>query len=667
MKRVGIDIGGTFTDLVVFDETTGSVERTKTPTTPRAPEEGFLRAIADQQVDLGQVSHFLHGTTLVTNLIIERSGAKVGLIATKGFRDVLEIQRSYRNELYNLQWEKPKPFIPRYLRLEIDERVDHRGEILKAVDPDEVRGVVRRLLDEDVEAIAICLFNAYANPANEQAAARVVRELASEIHLSLSSEVDPRIREYERVSTTALNSYAMPRMHRYMGRLDQALEQQRDIKYMHSGGGVIPGSTAEQFPIQLLYSGPAAGVLAGRFLSSTLGIGNVCTMDMGGTSLDVCLIRDGEPDTKDTIEVEWGIPARTQSIDIHSIGAGGGSVVWTDAGGALRVGPQSAGSDPGPACYGRGGRLPTVTDANLLLGILNPEGLLGGKLKLNRGLAEAALEPTAASFNTGIEETAQGIYRIVTAHMAEAIREVTVKRGTDPRDFTLVPFGGAGGQHAAAVAREMEMRHVLFQRNASTLSAFGLLTADLKNTSAKSLMAPLPGVAADQLEADFAQLERSARTFLDREAGLVQRVYADRWADVRYIGQSHEVGVPVSAERVDTDAIYADFERLHERLYGTKLSDPAEIVNIRVTVTGEVSRLTATPFRPSSIQSEPISARQTAFFDEPLPVFWRDGLPVGWSTDRPCLIEEVDSVIYIPGGRISVDDFGNLRLELGTT
>jgi N-methylhydantoinase A len=663
MKRVGIDIGGTFTDLVVFDEATGSVERTKTPTTAHAPEEGFLRAVEDQKIEIEDVSQFLHGTTLVTNLIIERTGAKVGLIATKGFRDVLEIQRSYRDELYNLQWDKPKPFIPRYLRLEIDERVDHRGEILKQVDPDEVRAVVQTLLDEGIDALAVCLFNAYANPANEEAVAGLIREMAPDLHLSLSSEVDPRIREYERVSTTALNCYAMPRMHRYMGRLDRALREQKDIKYMHSGGGVIPGPTAERFPIQLLYSGPAAGVLAGRYLASTLGIRNICTMDMGGTSLDVCLIRDGEPDTTDTIEVEWGIPARTQSIDIHSIGAGGGSIVWTDAGGALRVGPQSSGSAPGPACYGRGGTLPTVTDANFLLGILNPDGLLGGRLKLDRASAEAALRPIANSFDVSVEDAAKGVYRIVTANMAEAIREVTVKRGTDPRDFTLVPFGGAGGQHAAAVAREMEIGHVLFPRNASTLSAFGLLTADLKNTAAKSLMAPLARASSESLEADYASLERSAKTFLEGEEHSVQRVYADRWADVRYIGQSHEVGVPVSPDGADPARIYADFEHLHERLYGTRLSDPAEVVNIRVTVTGEVSRLDATPFRPTGQQTEPVGSRQTVFAEEPLPIFLRDGLPPGWTFDRPCLIEEVDSVIYVPGGRLEVDEFGNIRLE----
>jgi N-methylhydantoinase A len=454
----------------------------------------------------------------------------------------------------------------------------------------------------------------------------------------------------------------MPRMHSYMSRLDRALQRNEGIKYMHSGGGVIPSATAERFPFQLLYSGPAAGVLAGRFLAATLGVPNVCTIDMGGTSLDVCLIRDGEPDSRDVIDVEWGIPARTQCIDIHSIGAGGGSIVWIDAGGALRIGPESAGSDPGPACYGRGGVRPTVTDANLIIGILNPDGLLGGKLRLDRTQAVSVLRPIADKFEVSVEEAAIGVYRIVTANLAEAIREVTVKRGTDPRDFTLVAFGGAGGQHAAAVAREMEMKGTIFPRNASTFSAFGLLTADLKNSVAKSLMVSLLQASEEALETDFRELETNARRFLDKDETGLERIYADRWADVRYAGQSHEVAVPVSSLRVDLKIVYADFERLHERLYGTKLGDAAEIVNIRVTITGQVPKLKAKPFCPSEVRTTATGERLTAFSDKPLTIFWRDGLPPGWRHEGACLIEEVDSVIYIPGGAVEIDEYGNIHL-----
>jgi N-methylhydantoinase A len=662
VKRVGVDIGGTFTDLVVLDEETGDLERIKTLTTPRSPEDGFLKAVADVKLRLDDVSHFLHGTTLVTNLIIERTGAKLGLITTQGFRDVLEIQRSYRPDLYDLQWDKPKALVPRHLRLTVNERVGPDGAIIEEVNVKQAREVVRQLLDEGVEAICVCLLNAYANPANEQKIGEVVQELAPNIALSLSSEVDPRIREYERVSTTVLNAYSMPRMHLYMSRLERALGRNEGIKYMHSGGGVIPSAIAERFPIQLLYSGPAAGVLAGRFIASTAGMSNLCTMDMGGTSLDVCLIRDGEPDSTDTIEVEWGIPARTQSIDIHSIGAGGGSIISLDSGGALRIGPESAGSDPGPACYGRGGVRPTVTDANLILGIINPKGLLGGKLQLDRQRGDAALRPIAEKFGITIQEAAAGVYRIVTANLAEAIREITVKRGTDPRDFTLVAFGGAGGQHAAAVAGEMEMKGAIFPRNASTFSAFGLLTANLKNSSAQSLMVPLDQASERSIEDDFRKLESNARAFLDKSANGIERVYADRWADVRYLGQSHEVAVPVDPTRVDLNAMFSDFERLHERLYGTKLGDAAEIVNIRVTITGQVMQLKAQPFQPAVVNTNRTGERLTGFSKKPAPIFWRDGLPPGWRHEGTCLIEEVDSVVYIPDGVVEVDQYGNLCL-----
>ena len=634
----------------------------KTLTTPHSPEDGFLKAVAEVNVALDDVSHFLHGTTLVTNLIIERTGAKLGLITTEGFRDVLEIQRSYRPDLYDLQWDKPKPLVPRHLRLAVAERVGPDGAIVEEVDVKQAREVVRRLLDEGVEAICVCLLNAYANPANEQKIGEVVHELAPNLPLSLSSEVDPRIREYERVSTTALNAYSMPRMHLYMSRLERALNRNEGIKYMHSGGGVIPSAIAERFPIQLLYSGPAAGVLAGRFLASMSRMSNLCTMDMGGTSLDVCLIREGEPDSRDTIEVEWGIPARTQSIDIHSIGAGGGSIISFDSGGALRIGPESAGSDPGPACYGRGGVRPTVTDANLILGIINPDGLLGGKLQLDRQRADAAMRPIAEKFGMTVEQAAAGVYRIVTADLAEAIREVTVKRGTDPRDFTLVAFGGAGGQHAAAVARGMEMKGAVFPRNASTFSAFGLLTANLKNSAARSIMVPLDEASETAIEDDFRKLESSARTFLDKSVSGVERIYADRWADVRYLGQSHEVAVPVDSARIDLKAIFSDFEMLHERLYGTRLSDAAEIVNIKVTITGQVAQLEPRPFQPGAANTQPIGERATGFAEKRLPVFWRDGLPPGWRYEGACLIEEVDSVIYIPDGVVEVDQYGSVCL-----
>ena len=554
--------------------------------------------------------------------------------------------------------------MPRRRRLEIDERVLADGSVSKSVDRLEVEAAVTQLLADGVTALAICFFNSFVNASNERAAAEIVRELVPDLPLSLSCEVDPRIREYERVSTTVMNSYAMPRLQKYMHRLQGALPSNVPINYMQSGGGVVPGSLAANFPIHLLYSGPAAGVLASQAIAREQDLDAVCTMDMGGTSCDVCLIQDGAPSIKDLVEPEWGIPIRTPTLDIRAIGAGGGSVAWIDSGGALRVGPQSTGSDPGPASYGRGGVQPTVTDANLILGILNPTGLLGGRMPLDVQAAQTAFEPLARALELSIEQTALGVFRIVNANMAQAVRELTVRVGVDPRYFTLLPFGGAGGQHAASVASEVGMQRIVFPRNASAFSAYGLLQADLQYTSAVTLMRPIDDIPPERLKAVFSELESTAWASLGTEQLRDAPTSANYWADVRYIGQSHEIAVPVSLNgEVDVDRIETDFRALHERLYGVWSDNPAEVVDLRTTVTGEVRSVHMPHFEPTTVDAAPNAFRQTAFAPEPLPVFWRDSLPPGWRSDSACLVEEVDSVILVTGGAFEVDKYGNLVLE----
>jgi N-methylhydantoinase A len=666
VKRAGVDIGGTFTDLVIYDEETGAISKTKTLTTHRASEEGLLRACREANVDFGQVSYFMHGTTLVTNLIITRSGAKVGLITTKGFRDVLEIGRSYRKELYNLQWDKPKPFVPRYLVHEVIERVDYKGNVLMPLDRAEVLSVVRKLLDLGVEAIAVCLFNSYANPEHERIVGQIIQEVAPRMYVSISSEVDPRIREYQRVSTTVLNAYAMPKTRGYIERLDKALGL--SVKYMHSGGGIIPSSIASKFPITLVASGPAAGVLAGKFLGEKIGVGNLIAADVGGTSFDVCVIREGRPDAKDEVVVEWGIPARTQSIDVNSIGAGGGSIAWIDEGGALRVGPKSAGSDPGPACYNFGGTQPTVTDVNMVLGILNPDNFLGGRLKVAPQKARDAIAPIADHFKLSTEEAALGIYRIVNANMAQAILESTVKKGIDPRDFTLLSFGGAGGQHAIEVAREVGIPFVLLPINPSTFSAFGLLTADLKNTVSKTVLMPMDKLDIRELSQVFKELETEGKKFLAGEGKLITGVEIEHILDIRYIGQSNEVAVSLTKDLpVRKDAVYKKFEEAHHVLYGTQLGDPAEIVNVRVTVSGGVHPLVLQPPRskPSRRRPVPRASRKVAFYDQPIPIYNRDELEYGMTIRDTCIIEEVDHTLFVPKGcTLRVDQYGNILVRL---
>jgi N-methylhydantoinase A len=645
---------------------TGQIKKTKTLTTPKAPEEGLLLACQQAGVDTKEVSYFMHGTTLVTNLILTRDGAKVGLITTAGFRDVLEIGRSYRKELYNLQYDKPKHFVPRHLIYGVSERMDHKGNVLLPLDRDEIASMVRDLSDKGIEAIAVSLFNSYANPEHERIIGEVIREEAPHLYVSLSSEVDPRIREYERVSTTVLNAYAMPRTQGYIQRLDKALGI--NVKYMHSGAGVSPSSEAQRFPITLVASGPTAGVLAAGYIGERADVRNIIAVDAGGTSFDVCVIRDGQPDSKDQVEVEWGIPARTQSIDVNSIGSGGGSIAWIDEGGALRAGPQSAGADPGPACYNLGGTQPTVTDANLVIGILNADNFLGGKLQIDQEKSRDAISPIADHFNVSIEEAALGIYRIVNANMVQAILEATVRKGIDPRDFTLVPYGGAGGQNAVELAREVGIPTVMLPINPSTFSAFGLLTADMKNTVSQTVMLPIEGLDIKRLKKVFKNLETQGGRFLKGEEQNITGTDVQYTLDVRYIGQSNEVAVPLSKKgTINGDNIYKEFERWHHILFGTQLGDPAEIVNARVTVTGLVDPLKLPENSRKSTSRKPMAKdrRKVALYDDEIAVFDRNDLEYGMTIREPCIIEEVDSTFFMGKGCSAiVDQYGNILVQL---
>ena len=373
MKRTGIDIGGTFTDVVIYDEATRVLTRRKALSTPEAPEEGCLAAFKEAGLSPSEISHLIHGTTIVTNLIIERKGAKVGVIATEGFRDVLEIMRATRERPYDLHWKQPAPLVPRHLRLEVTERIDARGGVVVPLDEESVRRAVRTLLEARVDAIAVSLMHSYANTAHEERVAAIIAEMAPELPVSVSSKVCREIREYERASTTVVNAYAMPRVDAYLAKMDRGLPLARGIKYMSSEGGILPSREARRLPMTLALSGPAGGVLASLFLGEVTGLRDLITIDMGGTSLDISVIRNGAAQLTNTLYVQWGIPIRTPAIDVKTIGAGGGSIVWIDEGGAIRVGPHSAGAVPGPACYGRGGTDCTVTDANMILGILNPD------------------------------------------------------------------------------------------------------------------------------------------------------------------------------------------------------------------------------------------------------------------------------------------------------
>ena len=637
--RIGCDVGGTFTDLVARD-VDGTVRLGKALNSGTGPSAGLIDALSAAGSKPEDAIELSHGTTTVTNLLIERTGAPVGVICTRGFRDVLELQYSFRRLTFAARYEKEPALVPRHRRLEIGGRIDREGREVEPLDQDEVADACRRLLDDGVEALAVSLYNAYANPAHEQAVAEVWRSLAPELPVTCATDVDPGIGEYERVSTATLNATAVPRMRAYADEVRNTLSA--PTFYMHSGGGVVGPDDAAERPIQLAFSGPAAGVLAARNVADELRLVDAITLDMGGTSCDVCLIRGGEVRERESFEVAFGIPARIRSIDINTVGAGGGSIAYQDAGGALRVGPRSAGALPGPACYGRGGIEPTVTDANLALGILGKSGLLGGRLTLDAVAANAALETVAASFDVDATELARGIHRTVNANMAQAVREVTVRQGIDPRTCALIAFGGAGPQHATGVAKELDVRTVVIPAHSSVLSAMGLLTADVRVSASRVLLQPVDSLADAATEEMFAALEADCKL---RLKGVKAAMFAvERWVGLRYADQWHQVALPLTE---DLTSLAEDFEAEHERRFGTRLGDPVEVVDCWVNVVGQREEA-AIGCAPASVSVAP-SARGTFLFDADAQVLSRAHL-AQHSVDGPALIEEETTVTVIPPG-----------------
>jgi N-methylhydantoinase A len=662
--RVGIDIGGTFTDYMAYEVSSGELTRTKTLSGGEDLGATFTGAVGELGVSPASLDLLIHGTTLVTNLVLERDGAEVGLITSEGFRDVLEIGWSFREDAYDLQWTKFQALVPRSRRLEVAERVGPHGEVERSLDEEAVREAAAALAADGVEAIAVCFLHAYANPEHELAARRAVAEAAPGIPCVISSEVDRRLGEYERVSTTVLSAYATPRLSEYVDGIQGWLGEGRTAYFMQSEGGVIPAEAVQRTPTSLVLSGPAAGVLATCHVGRLMGLGDLISMDVGGTSADVCIIRNGEAGLRDVLEIEPGLPLRSASLDVAAVGAGGGSIAWVDRGDALRVGPASAGASPGPACYGRGGSEPTVTDANVVLGITNAEGLLGGRLGGDPQLAREALAALGSRLGMSGDEAALGVYRIVNATMAQAIRTLTVQRGIDPRDFSLVSFGGAGGQHAAEVAREMQIPRVVFPLHPSTFSALGLLAADVQMTRTHPAIAPLKATGAAEVEPLFEQLERQTTAALG-DAGERREVSFRRFADLRYVGQVHSIRTPTPdwhGERIGKD-----FEDLHETRYGTRLGDPLQVVNV-----GVVARLELAKPRlggePAGDGGEPAVLRHSfvALDDAEIPVLDRRSLGAGVRLPTPCLVEEVDSALYLPTGASAVvDGLLNIVCEVG--
>ncbi|HET9017158.1 MAG TPA: hydantoinase/oxoprolinase family protein, partial [Thermomicrobiaceae bacterium] len=569
---VGVDTGGTFTDFVLLDD--GRVRVHKVLSTPDNPARAILQGLVDLGTG-GRLAAVVHGSTVATNAVLEHKGVRTGLITTSGFRDVLEIGRQTRPKLYDLRVERQPPLVERALRLEVLERLDERGGVLVPLDPATVRAAIAALAEAGVESVAVCLLFSFANPAHEATVAEAAR--AAGLHVSASHEVLPEFREYERTSTVALNAYVAPLMDRYLGRLEEELPGRAPLRIMQSNGGSISATTARREAARTLLSGPAAGVVGAAFVAEASGYGQTITFDMGGTSTDVALVDGAITETTDGRI--GGYPTKLPMIDIHTVGAGGGSIGWFDAGGALRVGPASAGADPGPASYGAGGSEPTVTDANVVLGRLIPDAFLGGAMRLEVDAARRAVERIAGRLGTSAEEAALGMVRVANANMEAAIRVISVERGHDPRRFTLVAFGGAGPLHACELASALRIPRVLVPATPGVLSALGMLAADIIKDYVRTVMV---GAVEAQAAVDpvFAELGARGEADLRAEGLPPDRIAIERYLDLRYVGQSYELVVPFDGE---VPAAVAAFHAAHERRFG--YSDSAEqvqVVNCRV-------------------------------------------------------------------------------------
>ncbi len=684
--RIGIDVGGTFTDIVLIDDQRGKIHYTKVLTVPKNPAVGVLNGIEKilrianaTMADLDYMVHG-HGTTIGTNALIERKGAKTALITTAGFRDVLEIARIERPDegLYDMTVDLPEPLVPRYLRVEVDERVDSQGSVVRALDEESVRRAVMYLKEQCAETIAVCLLFAFLNPAHEQRVKKICKEIYPEAFVSISSDICPEFREFERTSTTVINAYLEPIVERYIGNLVTMLREKYgpvQVRIMQASGGAMSAETAREHAVNIVNSGPAGGTVAGAFIGGMIGDQYVMTVDMGGTSFDIGLVIDGVPRVSSEGKFE-GYPVKIPAVDVHALGAGGGSIAWIDKGNALNVGPQSAAAEPGPACYGLGGELPVVTDANLVLGRLNPDYFLGGEMKLYPEKARAAIEKhIARPMKMTIEDAAYGMVRVVNANMVKGMAGSSIQKGYDPREFTLLAFGGAGPLHACELAKELGMKKVVIPLYPGAFSAFGLVMSDIRHDFVQTVAKPAASVDPNELLRAYAAMEEQARAQLRAEKIAEQDVEIQWTADLRYQGQAYELNVPVERaaklSRPEIDAAVARFHALHQRVYAYSSADePVDVINVRLVGIGKVPDVKL-PRRKRGVISprgalkgtRPVYFEGRGFIKSP--VYERDWLKPGNVLKGPCVIEEIiSSTVVIPGARARVDGWGNIVIEL---
>ena len=679
--RVATDIGGTFTDLVVVDEQTGEVRIAKVSTTPHDLAQGVLDVIAGSEVDPAEIEELVHGTTVVINALTERKGARTALVTTAGFRDVLEIGRGNRPDMYNLVSRKPSPFVPRRHRFEVRERVDRHGRVLIPLDLADLEPAAAVCERDGIEAVAVCLLHAYAYPEHEQALCETLRKRLPGVAVTASSEVTREWREYERTSTAVLNAYVQPLVDRYLGELETRLAGaglRGPLLVMQSSAGTASLAAARARPIALVESGPAGGVAGAARIGERIGEPNLIYLDIGGTTAKCSLVEGATVPTTTEYRIEWrpgwaGYPLMVPVVDIVEIGAGGGSIARADAGGSIVVGPQSAGAAPGPACYGRGGSEPTVTDAKLVAGVLAPDYFLGGRLQVHPELARAALQALGQPLGHGVEALANGVIRLADASMISALKLVSVQRGRDPRDFALLVGGGGGGMHGAALAAELEVRKVIVPPLSGVFSAWGMCMTAPRVDVVRTRIVSTADSSDAEIAGLFAELERAAVATLEREGtGRSGDAVCARSVDARYRGQEHTVRVPVPPGPVSTAALELDFHELHRRRYTFDLQGEAavELVTFHVSAHGRAPREAAVP-KPSARPGSTPAPKRPRVVDFDLDgehaaaVYERDDLPIGFSVRGPLVVDEPTTTTLVhPGQTLEVDDYGNLVIWL---
>ena len=680
MIDIAIDIGGTFTDVACL-ENGSRLFCCKIPSTPKNPviavRKGINKILQSTEGNFADIRQILHGTTVATNAVIERKGAKLGILTTKGFEDVLEIGRQQRSSLYDLSIDVQTPVFlaPRRMRVGITERIGPNGEVITELNENEVVNAVKALKNKyAVESLAVCYLFSFVNPAHELRTRKLVKKHFPDIEISLSSELSPMFREYERLCVTAFDAYVRNIVSRYIMRLEENLNEEEDNKniktyIMKSSGGLNTSRAVAQRPVNILLSGPSGGVLGGKYAGELAKFKNIISIDMGGTSFDVALVKDGNL----IISREGKIcdfPLRVPMIDLNTIGAGGGSIAWVDSVGGLHVGPQSAGSEPGPACYGVGGEEATSTDASLVLGYINPDYFAGGDFRLYADKATRAIDKIAKKLKMEVASTAFGIHRILNSRMADEIRLVSIRRGYDPREFAIVALGGAGPVHAGALAKMQEIPKVIVPERPGVQSAFGLHLADVEYEQAMTLIMRLDELDFKKLNQLLVDLDKSAEAEMKKDDISFNRVKISRFADLRYLGQSFELEVPIP-EKMDEHNIgqvEAEFAKINERIYGhVKSGVPIEFTNFRTVYAYDMPKPQRSSGGKSTSDHKGAKNTRNAYFNDryvSTPIYERIDLPIGFAMDGPAIVEQSDTttVIY-PGQKFSVDQFDNIIIE----